>query len=154
MAGFASAGGSSRSGLLHPFVKLPFVDVLVTTGTAQVLPVVDEVLRLELSRFLVTVAACDRDVSPGQRKTSLLVLGQGKGRGYVGIEVMALVTGIEVGCRRELTRVAILVAICAKVKLHPVERVLAFGDMALLALEACMASLEGVLRRRVFLHCE
>jgi len=43
MAGLATGGGAVGPGLLHTLLELALVDILVTTGAVQTLPVINDV---------------------------------------------------------------------------------------------------------------
>ena len=130
------------------------MDIFVTIGATEALPVIDEVLWLELIRLLVTIGARNRDVPTRQHESSLLVFGQRKGRGLVSFQVVALVAGIQVRGRGKLTGMAVLVAIRAEVKFHPVQRVFALRNVALCAFHTCVPALQRILRRGVLLNRE
>jgi len=89
----------------------------VATGAVQVAPVVYRGLRLELCRFLVAVGAGHRDMAARQHEASLLVLRQAEGGRLVGLEIVAAVTSVEVGCRGKLPRMFIGVTVRAALEL-------------------------------------
>src|SRR5215831_21121288 len=67
---------------------------------------------------------------------------------------MAAVARVEIrGCGK-LSGMPVLVAIRAHIKLQPIQRVLALGYMALSTLKSCVAGLERILGRGVFLDGE
>ena len=110
----------------------------------------------------MAVGAGHGDVPAGQRELRFLVLRKRKGRRLVSIEIVALVAGIEVRCSDKLSGVLVFVARCALVKLDFEKRVLAFGDVALVAVHAGVPALQwigtsgmvfhGVRRRLPTLH--
>ena len=155
MAGLAAGSAAVGPDLLHPFLELALVDVLVATGTVQALPVINHIrFGLELGRFLVAIRARHCNMAAGQHKTSLLVLGQGKRRGLVSLEIMTLVAGVEIRSRRKLAGMAVLVAVGANVKLDPIERVPAFWNVALRAFQPGVTALQRILGRSMLLDGE
>jgi len=152
VAGLAPSGGAVRTNLLHPLVELAFVYIFVTAGATQALPVINEILGLKLGGFLVAIGTDNRDVPARQRKPGLLMLCEGESGRLVPLQIVALIAGIEIRRCNKLTGMAILMTIGAIIKLYPVQRVLAFWNMALRALHTNMTALERVLRRSVLLH--
>ena len=155
MAGLATQRTAVGPDLLHTLVELAVVDIFMATGAAKALPVVNDVrLRLKIGRLLMAVGAWHGDVPTGQHKARLLVFREGEGRGLVSLQVVASVARVEIGCCGKLPRMPVLMAVRACIKLHPVQRVLAFGYVALSALEACVTALKRILGRGVFLNGE
>ena len=70
----------------------------------------------------------------------------------VSAEVVALLTAIQVWSAGELTPMLVLVAVHALRKFHSIERVFAFGDVALRALDLSMLLRQGVGCGRVLLN--
>jgi len=79
MTSLASDRGSVGPELHHTVFELALVDVFVTAGAVQLLPVINEILRLKLGRLLVAIGARYCDMPPGQYKARLLVLREGEG---------------------------------------------------------------------------
>jgi hypothetical protein len=102
----------------------------------------------------VALGASYGDMAAGQHKPGLLVLGEGKGRRLVSLEIVALVTSIEIGSRHKLTGVTVGMAIGAEAELDLIQRVFALGNMALLAFQAGVTALQGVIGRSVLFHGE
>lgn len=66
MACLAPGGRSIRTHFQHTLVELPFVWILVATGAAEILPMIDFCgLRFEFRRLFVTVATRHRDMPAG-----------------------------------------------------------------------------------------
>lgn len=155
MAGLATHRASVGPDLLHTLVELAVVDIFMTTGASKALPVVDDVrLRLKIGRLFVTVGAGHGDVPTGQHKPRLLVFREGESRGLISLQVVASVARVEIGCCGKLPRMPVLMAVRACIKLHPVQRVFAFGYVALCALKAGVTALKRILGRGVFLNGE
>lgn len=154
MAGLATGRLPVRPNLLNAVVELALVDIFMTAGAIQVLPVINEIFRLELRRFLVAIGARHREVPTGQRKMSLLMLGECKGGRLVSLQVVAFIAGIEIWGGGKLTGMAVLVAIGAEGKLHPVESVFALGNVALGAFHLGVTALQRVLGGSVLLDRE
>jgi len=140
--------------LLHALFELALVRIGVATGAVETLPVVDRRFRLEFGGLFVAVGAGHGDVPAGQRELRLLVLGQGERRRLVSLEIVALIAGVEVGRRDKLPGVLILVARCALIKLDFEKRVLAFGDMALVAVHTGMPAFQRIRAGDVIFHSE
>lgn len=98
--------------------------------------------------------AGDCEVPAGQDELSLLVLGEGKCRRLVALQRVAAITRVEIRRGRKLSRVTIGVAVGTVSELDFEESVFPFRGMALHTLQASMSALQGIRRRRVFLHCE
>jgi len=80
MADLATGGSFVGAELRHALVELSLMGIIVATGAVEGLPVIDNRrFGLELSGFLVAFGARHRDVAASQRKSSLLMLGQGEG---------------------------------------------------------------------------
>jgi len=80
MADLATGGSFVGAELRHALVELSLMGIIVATGAVEGLPVIDNRrFGLELSGFLVAFGAGYRDVAASQRKSSLLMLGQGEG---------------------------------------------------------------------------
>ena len=82
----------------------------------------------------MTFGARGRQMTAGQSKPSLLVLGQRKRGRLVAFETVAAVAGVEVRRRCKLSCVLVRVALDAAVKFDFEQSVFAFGNMALGAL--------------------
>src|SRR5579864_962122 len=92
----------------------------------------------------MAVGAGHGDVPAGQRELRFLVLRMREGRRLVSIQSVALIAGVEVRCGDKLSGVLILVARSALVKLDFEQRVLAFGDVTLVAVHAGMSALQRI----------
>lgn len=154
MTGFASRHGTIGPRLLHAISKLTFMRIAVATGAVEVAPVIHRRFRLELCRFFVAVGAGYRDVAAGQNEAGLLVLRQAEGGRLVGLQIVAAVTCVEVGCCGKLPRMLIGVAVHTALELDFEKGVLAFGNVALCALQPRMRALQWVSAGGVLLHRE
>jgi len=86
VASLASRGASIRPHKLHALLELAFVRIAVAAGAVQVGPPInDGWFRLEFCRLFVAVSTWDREVSAGQHKVSLPMLGQSEGRRLVSL---------------------------------------------------------------------
>jgi len=101
----------------------------------------------------MAVGAGHGDVPAGQRELRFLVLGKREGRRLVSIQSVALVAGVEVRCGDKLSGVLIFVARSALVKLDFEERVLAFGDVTLVAVHAGVPAFERIGAGGMVFHC-
>ncbi len=104
----ASGSGLVCQHLPHALLELPLVRIGVATGAAQLSPVIDHRrLRLELRRLFVAVGTRNRYVSSGENEVRFLMFSQCKSGRLVSLQVVAAVTGVEVGRRGKLRRVTI-----------------------------------------------
>lgn len=154
MARLTSGGVSIRPYLLHALVELALMNIFMTACAIQVFPVIDEILGLELIRLFVAIDARYGDMPASEHESGLLVLGQGKGRGLVSLQIVAFVASVQIRGRGKLTGMAILMAISAEIKLHPVQRVLALRNVTLCALHSGVPTLKRVFGGSVLLHSE
>ena len=67
---------------------------------------------------------------------------------------MTLVAGVEIRGRNKLAGMTVGMAIGADVELDPIQSVFALGNMALLAFQAGVPALQGVIGRSVIFHGE
>ena len=67
------------------------------------------------------------------------------------LQVVAMLTAIEVWCYGELPCMYIVVAVRATLELHPIKRALALGNVTLPTLQRGMLALQWICGRRVFL---
>jgi hypothetical protein len=67
---------------------------------------------------------------------------------------VALVAGVEIRGGNKLAGMAVGMAIGAEVELDLIQRVFALGNMALLAFQAGVTALQGVIGRCVIFHGE
>ena len=72
----------------------------------------------------------------GQHKVSFLMLCQAERRRLIRLQVVAAVAGIKVRSRRKLSLMLVGVTVSAVLELYLEDRVLAFRDMALLAIQS------------------
>ena len=152
MAGLAPERLSIRSCLPHRANESPLVGVGVTTCASQVSPVVNHRrLRLEVHRFLMSIAAGNRQMTPTQPKWRFVVPAQAECGWQKALQTMAALTGIEVRCGGKLSGVLVPVAVRAALELHLVERVFALRNMTLRALQRGMLALQRIGGRRVLL---
>lgn len=154
MASLASFSGAIGTLLCHAVLELTFVNVLMATGAVQILPVVHHRLRLKLFRFFVAVATRNRHMASGQDELRLLVLGQRKRRGFVSLDGVAFIAGVEIRRRHKLPGVLILMAVGAILEFHFEQRVLAFRDMALGALHSGVSAHQRIRAGRVLFYTE
>ena len=89
-----------------------------------------------------------------QHEAGLLVLRQAESGRLVGLEIVAAVTSVEVGCRGKLPRMLIGVTVRTALELDFEQGVLAFRNVALCALQARMRALQRVSAGGVLLHRE
>jgi len=119
VAGLAPTLGAVSPDSLHALLELPLMRIVMATGAVQVAPVIDNGgLGLELRRFLVAVGTGNGDVPSREYETSLLVLGQRKGRRLVAIHRMTTLASIEIRRGGKLSRVPVAMAICAAIELN------------------------------------
>lgn len=89
-------------------------------------------------------------MASSQDKTRVLVLCQGKGRGAIAIQGVAVFAMVEIWRLGELSLVLILVTIETLGKLDLVQRVLSFGDMTLRTLQGRVLAFQGIRRGGMF----
>jgi len=89
-----------------------------------------------------------------QHEAGLLMLRQAERGRLVCSEIVAAVTCVEIGCRGKLARMLIGVTVRAALKPDLEYSVLAFGSMALHALQSRMRALQRVSAGGVLLHRE
>jgi len=155
VARFASRRRAVGTLLLHPLLELALMRVGMAAGAVQILPVVDcGWLGLELGRFFVAVAAGNRDVPAGEDEPRLFMLRQTESGGFVSLEGVAAIAGVEIRRGGKLAGVTVQVAVRAVGELDLELGVFAFRDVALGALQTRMAALQRIGAGGVFLDCE
>lgn len=157
VANLAPSGRSIGAKLLHAFVKLALVRVLVAARTRKILPVIGHNwLRrsFRIGLLFVTICTGNGNVAAGQHEVRLFVPNQRKRRGFIPLQRMAALAGVEVRSRRELGIVLVFVAIGATRKLNFEKRVFAFGDMTFGAFNGEMFPFERIGGSRVIFRRE
>lgn len=145
MTGLTSGGLSVGPRLQHSCLELALVWIGMATGAAQVLPVIDHAgVGLKVFRLFVAVTARNRYVSARKREMRFFVPGQRKRGRLVALEIVAAIAGVEIGGGRELRSVFITVAVGATLELDLEQRVLAFWNVALRALQSGVPALQGI----------
>src|SRR5208337_4102829 len=145
MANVALQRRSAWRRLLHESVELPFMWICVTTLASQAVPVVlRSWFRFEARGLLVTVAAWNRHVASAQTKWSVVVPAQAECGWQEPLDVVAIFATVEMWRGGKLTGMWVGVTIGAILKLHRVDRGLAFRYMAPCALQRGMLALQRV----------
>lgn len=127
--------------------------ILVASRTREFVPVVkNRWLGLDVRILLVAVAAGNRCMTTGKREVCIFVPGERKGGWFVSLQVVAAFAAIKVRRLGKLSGMLVAVAISAVLELHFEQRVLAFRDVALLALQSGVTSLQGIGRSSVIFN--
>ena len=151
MAGFAPELGAVGPAAFHAVLEFPMMHVIVASRAGLIFEVErNDLVRSTGSSHFVTFHAADGDVRASQRELGLLMLGDGKQRAVKIRYRMAALAAIQERLLRKLAVVGVLVAVGAFGKLHFVNRVLARGQMTLVAIYFCVLPFERVLGSRMF----
>ena len=129
--------------------------ICVTTLACQALPVIlRSWFRFEIRRHLVAVDAWNRHVTSAQTKRKFVVSAQAECRGQKPLQVVAILTAVEVWNGGKLPGMFVGVTIRAVTKVQCVDRGFALRNMALCALQRGMLALQRVGGRRVLVQSE
>ena len=157
MAGLAASRDAIHESFPHALGKLAIVRILVAGFARQILPMVEH-RRLGRSfrmlRLLMTVRADHGNVAPGEREMRVLVPLQGKRRGLVPVERVALFAFVQIGRIRELAVMVIMVAVHTLFELDLVLCLFTLRDVALVAIDFEVPSFQRVVARGVVLGGE
>lgn len=147
MARFAASRIAILPQLGHALAKLSFVRIGVTQRAGAVLPVINgHRFRLggPIIGHFVTVVARHRDVASRQQEPCLLVAHKREGRRSPAYKRVAGFAAVQPRSGSELSPVLIGVAVEAFAELYFVERVSAFRDVALCAIDRRVLALERI----------
>lgn len=146
MAGFAAERGAIRPATLHAVLEFPMMHVIVTSSAGLVFKVKrNDLVRSSRSADFMAFGTTHSDVRTGQRELGLPVFSDSKERAVKIGDRMAGLASVLEGLSRKLAVVGVFVAVRARSKLHFVNRVLACGQMTLVAIYFCVLPFQRVL---------
>lgn len=146
MAGFAAERRAIRPATLHAVLEFPMMHIIVTTSAGLVFKVKrNDFVRSSRSADFMAFGTTHCDVGTGQRELGLPMLGDGKQRAVPIRWRVAALAAIAKRWFRKLAVVGVFVAVGARSKLHFVNRLLACGQMTLIAIYFCVLPFQRVL---------
>lgn len=152
MAGFAT--GLAVCDAQHAFAELAAMRIFVATCAAEIIPAINRSGRSEGLAQFVAIAASGGYMPAGQGEFRSLVPREIERRRRITLQRMALLTGVEIGSGGELRGMLVGVAVGAMLEADLEQGFAAFRNVALVALDLRVFSLERIGGLSMLFHSE